>query len=413
MRNEPSSKKIAWTRENVGYRILADGKRSYCYRYRDADGIQRCPFLGSGSTEKQAIAALANVTVAASRGDAIRVSREPFTLFAERWLTDREAELERTTIDSYRWHYKQLLKPSRHFRKPISKISTNDVAAFILDLKKYRKPNGEPLKGWTMRGAVSVLSGILTEAVDQGVLASNPVQKVSRKKREKVGDESAKRVLTADEIEWLVDSAEKRGLRWGVLAGLGVYAGLRLGEALGLQWHDIDLDAGMLRVRRQRDAKTGASRDLKTIAGKREIPIASPLRRLLVEWKLQSSRVADLDPVISTVTGKSVSQRNGLRTLCEIAESCDINVPRAGETPERPNLDFHSLRHTFASAMIKATKGDAERVRRWMGHADTKVLLERYSHEFESVRGGRGITEEIAEMDAAYGGSLHSAADRN
>jgi hypothetical protein len=33
------------------------------------------------------------------------------------------------------------------------------------------------------------------------------------------------------------------------------------------------------------------------------------------------------------------------------------------------------------------------------------VLLERYSHEFKSVRGGRGIEEDIAEMDAAYGGS--------
>jgi integrase len=82
----------------------------------------------------------------------------------------------------------------------------------------------------------------------------------------------------------------------------------------------------------------------------------------------------------------------------------DPDPPRArcGLT-ERPNLTFHSLRHTFASAMIKATKGDAEKVRRWTCHADIKVLLERYSHEFESARGGRRIEEDIAEMDAAYG----------
>jgi integrase len=91
------------------------------------------------------------------------------------------------------------------------------------------------------------------------------------------------------------------------------------------------------------------------------------------------------------------------RTLCEIALACAINVPSNEETPERPNLDYHALSHTFASAMIKATKGDAEKVRRWTGHADIKVLLERYSHEFEAARGGRRIENDIAEMDAAYG----------
>lgn len=87
-----------------------------------------------------------------------------------------------------------------------------------------------------------------------------------------------------------------------------------------------------------------------------------------------------------------------------VALSCGINVDPKLETEEKPNLDFHSLRHTFASAMIKATKGDAEKVRRWTGHADIRVLLERYSHAFESTRGGRRIEEDIAEMDAAYGG---------
>ncbi|MDQ3121104.1 MAG: tyrosine-type recombinase/integrase, partial [Actinomycetota bacterium] len=106
----------------------------------------------------------------------------------------------------------------------------------------------------------------------------------------------------------------------------------------------------------------------------------------------------------STATGNSVSQRNALRAVCDVALSCGINVDPKLETEDKPNLDFHSLRHTFSSAMIKATKGDAEKVRRWTGHADIKVLLERYSHEFVSARGGRRIEEDIAEMDAAYGG---------
>jgi len=189
-----------------------------------------------------------------------------------------------------------------------------------------------------------------------------------------------------------------------VLVLLGLHAGLRLGEALGVTWNDVDLDSGLIRVRRQLDSQTGELRELKTKAAKREIPISSALRRLLLEWKLESLYALPGHPVVSTATGVAVSHRNGLRTLVEIALACDINVPAKEETDERPNLDFHSLRHTFASAMIKATKGDAEKVRRWMGHADSKVLLERYAHEFESVRGGRQIERDIAEMDLAYGG---------
>ena len=131
-------------------------------------------FLGAGSTERQAIDALAGVTVAASKGDAVRVSREPFAAFADRWLEDRAIDLAPTTAATYRWHLEKWIKPSRHLRKPISKITQQDVAAFILDLKRRESRAGAPLKGWTIRGAVSVLSAILQEAVEQGVLAVQP-----------------------------------------------------------------------------------------------------------------------------------------------------------------------------------------------------------------------------------------------
>lgn len=121
---------------------------------------------------------------------------------------------------------------------------------------------------------------------------------------------------------------------------------------------------------------------------------------------LQSDFTEPEHPVISSATGNSVSQRNALRTVCDVALSCGINVDPKLETEDKPNLDFHSLRHTFASAMIKATKGDAEKVRRRTGHADIKGLLERDSHEFESARGGRRIEEDIAEMDVAFGGHV-------
>ncbi len=395
------SKRIIWTSENIGYRVLANGKRSYCFRYRDSATVQRCKFLGAGSTQTQAKAKLAEVSVAKKRGDWVKVSREPFGSFAERWLTE-QTELEQSTLDVYRWHLETWITPSRHFRKAISDVTHNDVAEFIADLKRYRRADRTALKGWTIRGAVSVLSGVFVEAVDQGVLASNPVEKVSRRKREKVDDETPKRILSIDEINVLLAAARERGLRWQALVGLFVFSGLRLGEALGLTWGNVDFENGELRVRKQRDAKTGLLRDVKTKASKRQVPLATPLRKTLIELQLASSYTDPSDYVITTGSGSSVSHRNALRAVTEIALACGINAEE--ETEEQPNLDCHSLRHVFGSAMIKATNGDAERVRVWMGHSDTKTLLRCYSHEFEAVRGGRQIAQEIAQIDAAFAG---------
>ncbi len=82
MRAERNAKKITWTRRTSATAVLSDGSRSYCYRYRDAEGVQRCIFLGKGSTEREAIDAFAGVTVAArrvtrsgSRGNRSRGSR--------------------------------------------------------------------------------------------------------------------------------------------------------------------------------------------------------------------------------------------------------------------------------------------------------------------------------------------------
>jgi integrase len=248
---------------------------------------------------------------------------------------------------------------------------------------------------------VNVLSGVCAEAVDRGLLSSNPVAKVSKRKREKVDDQTPKRILSIDEIDTLLAASRERGLRWQALVALFVFSGLRLGEALGLTWVDIDFENGEISVRKQRDAKTGLLRDVKTRAGRRRIPLSTQLRKTLIEWQLASSYTAPSDFVITTASGSSVSHRNALRAVTEIALASAIN---GEESEERPNLDCHSLRHVFGSAMVKATNGDAERVRGWMGHSDTKTLLRCHSHEFEAVRGGQRIAREIAQIDAAFAG---------
>ena len=395
MRTERNSKKIVWTRTNVGYRVLADGSRSYCYRFRDAGGIQRCIFLGAGSTEREAQAKLAEVTVARSKGDAIRVSREPFSKFADRWLSEREHELAPTTVDGYRWHLEKLIKPSRHFRKPISKITQHDVAAFIVDLRKRESRRRQAAEG--MDDPRRRERPLRESSRRRSIRACSPRTRCRRSRggsarRSPTKGRSGCSRSTRSRHSWT--RRRTRGLKWAALIGLGVYAGLRSGEALGLRWQDVDLEANTIRVRHQRDAKSGVLRDLKTKASKREVPIATPLRRALVEWKLKSDYT---EPgTRSSRPRPAPRSRSATRSAPSVRSrsSCGINVDPKLETEERaqPRLPL-----TAAHLRLGDDQGDEGRcgegspldgTRRHQGAARALLTRVRVRSRRSTDRGG-------------------------
>ena len=63
--------------------------------------------------------------------------------------------------------------------------------------------------------------------------------------------------------------------------------GIRQLEALGLRWQDVDVKAGVLRVRHQLD-RSGALVEPKTQAAKRDVPIPPSLGRLLTDHKTKA-----------------------------------------------------------------------------------------------------------------------------
>lgn len=74
---------------------------------------------------------------------------------------------------------------------------------------------------------------------------------------------------------------------------------------------------------------------------------------------------------------------------------------RAGLNPEGlPRLGCHDLRHTFASHLIRAG-ADVVSVSGQLGHARASITLDIYSHEFEKVRNGAVLRQQLA---LAFGG---------
>jgi integrase len=141
------------------------------------------------------------------------------------------------------------------------------------------------------------------------------------------------------------------------------YTDLRIGEALGLTWADIDYEAGLIRGRRQL-SRQRMHAPLKTEAAKREVILAPSIAKLLSERRLATLYKAPYELVFTTASGRGLDYRDvglGFRDA----------VKRAGlQAPGR--LSLHSLRHGFASLLI-AEGMSVVFVSRQLGHANPSI----------------------------------------
>ncbi len=150
---------------------------------------------------------------------------------------------------------------------------------------------------------------------------------------------------------------------------LALYAGLRIGEVCALSWDDIDLDDGIIHIRhtvitcRGENGLQTVIDTPKTKASVRDIPIAPMLLDHLKEMKgFAASRY------VVSAKGSFVSTR-----------TFDYRYKRILKELEIQRINFHALRHTFATRCIEAGV-DAKSLSRILGHSDVTITLNSYVH---------------------------------
>jgi integrase len=134
---------------------------------------------------------------------------------------------------------------------------------------------------------------------------------------------------------------------------LALNTGLRRGELLRLQWHDVDLERRLLTVRGE-DAKTGQTR---------HVPLNSEAAAVATVWKS-----------ISEADGHVFGSSDNSKPLSYIRKAWTGVLEAAGVVSFR----FHDLRHTFASNLVMAGV-DINTVRELLGHKSIAMTL-RYAH---------------------------------
>jgi integrase len=376
-------------------RTLADGTAVYEAGLR-LDGRPTRRRLVA-RTKTDAILELRTLEVDHARGEAHRSPASALTVadLAEGWLAHLESRVgardprrrySRRTVELYRQRLHRHIVPALG-RQPVADVVLADVRRVVDQLA------GDGLAPGTVTSVIGILSGLLRFAVRSGHIERNPVRDLDRDDRPGTGRLTEPRYLNAEEVEALLLQMSDV---FRPVAASCAYAGLRVSEALGLRWCDVDFAAGTVSVSAQL-APDGTRVPLKTAASAATVPL---LPKLAAELKAHRSRVAGqalarVQPeelVFTTLRGKPQSRRNVLRAVHAAGDTAGLN----GEGRER--VGVHDLRHSFVAVALAAglTLPEAAALAR---HANPRVTAAVYAGLTDAGRAGLG--EKLA---SAFGG---------
>jgi integrase len=254
----------------------------------------------------------------------------------------------------------------------LGKVSLSKLTAEHLQ-RLYGEKLKAGLSAATVRHLHAVLHKALDAAVRLGIIQRNVADLVHPPRRKHV--EMA--TLSAEQARLLIKTAE--GERFEALFLLALTTGMREGELLGLQWADIDLEGGILRVERTLNVIGGHLflAEPKTTQSRRRIvlprcaltALAAHRDRQLCERKALGDMWAESDLVFPNTVGRPEDPRTFVRRkFVPLLRSAGL-----------PRIRFHDLRHTAATLLLEEGI-NPKVVQEMLGHAHISITLALYAH---------------------------------
>lgn len=262
----------------------------------------------------------------------------------------------------------------------VQALSTDDIQNMVNELKKRYSYS-------TVKKAYECINACLRYAVKKRDLPYNAAESVSIPSNMQRSDSDI-HFFTEDETRLILQESVRcckngnRAYRIGEIFIFLLNTGLRIGEALALEWDNIDFEKQLATVRNNvvyvKD-RTGSDKSYrcikqpstKTKNGSRIVPLNAEAARALISLKGLNGSTPY---VFATKNGKRIHPRNVDRTFRAILQRC--NIPCTG---------VHSLRHTFASRLF--AKGvDVKTVSELLGHSDVGITYDTYIHLIQEQR---------------------------
>jgi integrase len=357
----------------------------YDERPDPATGERRRRERGGFADRDTAETELAEAIAAVKSGGYVDPSKVTVARFLTDWI-ERKAEddLKPTTATSYRSKIEHHLIP----RLGSLRVQELDVARIedaLRDVHREGGRKGAPLSLRTVNYCRVVLASALDDAVRRGMLQGNPARlaRIPTRQREGWKPRSAPRKpWSVEELCAFLETAADD--RLAALWMLYVTNGMRRGEALGLRWSDVDLEAATISVARVRTTAEDADGhrvvydddDPKTAASRRTVTLDKP-----TVAALRSHRLAQLE---ERVRASSIWE-DGDRVFCrEDGSGLDPDAisGRWRELCTEGEVRYirpHDARHSCATLML-AGGVPVEVISERLGHARISVTMDMYVH---------------------------------
>jgi len=232
----------------------------------------------------------------------------PFSRYVDEWLTTYQGRttkgIRSLTLEEYGV---DLRRAVRFFGKtPISHIDPVMVEEFA-----NVRLRDEGLSSGTRRRILRPLKVLFATAVQRGHIKSNPAASLRITGKDVPKPEGYRKYLEREEVQRIIAGTPEGWKRTFIRTA--ALTGLRRCELFGLQWDDIDFDAGVLHVRRS--VRKGKVDDTKTESSAREFPLGRSLAADLRKHKMASKFSKGTDFVFPTSTGRART-RLGQRRPC-------------------------------------------------------------------------------------------------
>ena len=389
-------------------RILKDGEHqrpngTYEYKYRDKKGKRHSVYAKTLSELREK-----EINVLRNAFDGVRIDGKDMSIndLYNLWVQLKRG-LKDNTFQNYQYMYRQFVEPD-FGRSKICDLKRTDVRAFY-----NRLVDSQHLKVATVDCIHTVLHQVLELGVEDDYLRYNPSDNALKELKKAYNKDEHKRALTVTEQELFEAFLSEKGRynRWYPIFVVMLWTGLRVGEAVGLRWCDVDFDNDIISVNhtliyynRREDGCSFAINTPKTKAGERTIPMLPKVKEaLLMEKAYQEACGIECKATVDGFTdfifvnrfGNTQHQGTLNKALKRIIRDCNLQVIDSNPNKEGltllPDFSNHSLRHTFTTRMCEAGV-NIKAMQDILGHADAETTMNIYAEATKDLKRAEMIT---------------------